>query len=297
MKYSNNNLYARITSSKDFFTNIEQKISDKLFENPKKFITYSMSELSEITGVSQGSINNFAKKYTGGGFSELKLQIASELESFLPKQHTIVEQNDGITDVMKKLITNTQTSFTNTILNNTEETLNHVVEKILMSKRIEIYGIYQSGIVANNLYYRLLELGISVAFVSDVLTCSVSASMLDSECLVIAISSSGKTSDIINAVKTAKENNVPVICITADMNSPLAKLSDDVLIASSSGKSVTGSSAEILMSEFFLLDSIYTYIESKKYKNFKTESEHYYKLKKILNSHNVRELEISNKEN
>ena len=103
MKYVENNLYARITSNKDFFTSIEQKISDEIFENPKKFITYSMSELSKITGVSQGSINNFSKKYAGGGFSELKLQIASELESFMPKQHTIVEQNDGMKDVMKKI--------------------------------------------------------------------------------------------------------------------------------------------------------------------------------------------------
>ena len=59
---------------------------------------------------------------------------------------------------MDKLIENTQTAFNNTILNNSEETLNKVTEKIVSSKRIEIYGIYQSGIVANNLYYKLLHL-------------------------------------------------------------------------------------------------------------------------------------------
>ena len=76
-------------------------------------------------------------------------------------------------------------------------------DKLLSARRVDIYGIYHSGIVAKDLSFQLMRLGIAANFVEDTLMCSVSASMLTKDDLVIAVTSSGRTKEIIDAAKKA----------------------------------------------------------------------------------------------
>ena len=187
---------------------------------------------------------------------------------------------------MKITVDNVNEALSNTLATNEENTLMSVAELIMSAKKVEIYGIFRSAVVATDFYYQLLQLGIPATFVSDVLTCAVSASMLGEGSLVIAISSSGQTQDIINAVKLAKCNNVPVVCITAHKNSPLAKLSDEVLIAAPSGNSLTSSETEIRTAQLTITDAICTFLQTK---FDKTGEKNYFKMSEILNSHNVKD--------
>ena len=197
-----------------------------------------------------------------------------------------MNDEDTLKEALNKNISSCETAFELTDEANSEAVLESVTTKLLNAKKVEIYGVFRSAAVATDFCYQLLQLGVSASFVSDILTCSISASMLDENALVIAISSSGRTKDIIDAVKNAKANNVPVVSVTSNINSPLAKLSDDVLIASSSGNSIYSSSTEIRMSQLLLTDTICSYIRSRIDEKGKKR---YAKLRKILNSHNVEE--------
>ena len=121
---------------------------------------------------------------------------------------------------------------------------------------------------------------------NDVLTCAVSAAMMTEEGVAIAVSSSGRTADIIDAVKIAKERGAATVCLTAHPNSPLAKLCDDVLIAMPSGTSVSGKDSEIRIAQLVLADSICNYLQSKIDVDGKAR---YFDMRKILNSHNVKD--------
>ena len=149
----------------------------------------------------------------------------------------------------------------------------------------EIYGIYRSAALATDLYYQLLEIGVQASFVSDVLTCATSALMLGEKDLVIAISSSGQTKDVIDAVKIAKEKGVSVICLTGNRNSPLAKLSDVVLVAAASGNSVFSNAKEIRFSQLAVLDALCSFVAGK----IDDEEKRYSIVNKILNSHSVKD--------
>lgn len=50
-----------------------------------------------------------------------------------------------------------------------------------------------------------------------------------SESLVIGISQSGQSPDIVSVLKSAKQQNRPTLCITNDPESPLAKTSDHII--------------------------------------------------------------------
>lgn len=281
------NILVRLKTNINFLTKVEQKIAKLIIDNPKEFITYTMSDLAQKAGVSQGSIINFSGKFVNGGFPELKLQISACCAAQEEQQFNIVANDDTLKEALDKNIKSLDEAYRLTQTVNDEETLKRVTDRILKAKKVEIYGIYRSAAVASDLFYQLLQLGIPVAFISDILTCAVSAAMLDENSLVIAISSSGKTKDIIDAVENARANNVPIVSVTSNINSPLAKLSDDVLIAASSGSSISNSPTEVRSSQLLLTDTICSYIRSKIHKN---DEDIYFKLKKILNSHNVEEV-------
>ena len=80
------------------------------------------------------------------------------------------------------------------------------------------------------------------------------------------------------------ENGVNVICMTADKNSPLAKMSETVLVAAASDIAISERMSEIRMSQLFIIDALCSYIRSIIYENGKDK---YYKLLDIINSHSI----------
>ena len=270
----------------DFMSTVEKRIAEVILSDPKGVISYNLSELSEKASVSQGSIINFAGKFSGGGFPTLKMKVAAAIADEDEKPFSNVSGSDTMTDIYTKTADNVYDALKNTAVMNDTDTLEEVCQMILSAKKVEIYGVFRSAVVATDFYYQLLPLGIPASFVSDVLTCAVSASMLGGDSLVIAVSSSGQTQDVIDAVRLAKANGVPVVAITSNRGSPLAGLSDKVLIAAPSGNSLSTSPPEIRMSQLALTDAICSYIRSKLDSD---GNKTYFKMNEILSSHNVRD--------
>lgn len=278
------NILAVFKAEYEYMSRVERKIAERILTDPNRFIGCSLAEFSAATEVSQGSIVNFSKKYSTGGFSALKAAVADCLKSEADTPFAVVDKSQGVKAAMEIKIRENMIAFQNTLALNDEKTLNRVVDKILSAKKIEIYGIFNSGIVATSFCYQLIQLGIPATFVSDTLMCAISASMLDKDSLVIAISASGRTKEILDAVKMARNNGVSVICLTANGNSPLTQVSDEVLLCASSGMTVSDRSEEIRLSQYLIVDTLCAYLRSITDQSGQT---HYFKLREILNSHNV----------
>lgn len=278
-----NKILKKLKTNFEFMSKVEKKITEVILENPERFIEYSLTKISEKAEVAQGSVINFAHKYANGGFPALKMQIAACLVDGQYQTFNCVDQPDGFKEIVDKTNENIVTALQNTAALNNEMTLKKVADKILSVKKVEIYGIFRSAVVATDFYYQLLQLGIKVSFVADVLTCAVSASMLDSNCLFFAISGTGQTKDVIDAVKIARNNGVFVVSLTSFKDSTLARLSDEVIIASPSGNSIGNSSTEVRFSQLAITDALCFYIRNKIDKS----GGHYFKMNDILNLHHV----------
>ncbi len=268
----------------NFLSPVEKRIATVILNDPKKFISYTMEELSERAEVSHGSIINFSKKFASGGFPALKLKIAEGLSDYNAPSYDDVKKSRSDSLLMKKNCENIVSALRNTALLNDESILIRASEMVIAAKRVEIFGVLSSAPVAENLQFQLLQLGIPASFVSDMLSSAISASMLDSDCIAIAISVSGRTKEVIDAIKSAKEQGVPVICLTSNRNSPLANLADLVLTSSSSGKSIVEDLNEVHFSQLLLANALCAYLRAR---TDDLGEEKYMKLRKILNSHSV----------
>lgn len=254
------NIFSELSASRGYLTRVERLLADFILNDPQRFLSLTMSGLSKAAGVSQGSINNFARKFSSGGFSHLKSKVSAALSSHTepPPSKSGVH---SIKDVMYQKLDAAQTIFSSTLGLNDEAVLARAVRRILCSRRIDIYGTYHSGISARDLCFQLIGLGIPANFVEDTFMCAVSASTLDENALVIAISASGRTSEIIDAAQIAKENHAGVVCLTTNPFSPLAKISDDVLLSAHDQNEGPGV-GYVRMSQLFVIDSIITYLQT-----------------------------------
>ena len=70
--------------------------------------------------------------------------------------------------------------------------------------RIEVYGVGSSSMIANDVYYRLMRIGLPIYAVTDPHISAVSASLLNGECVAIGISHSGRTIETLDTMKRAK---------------------------------------------------------------------------------------------
>lgn len=281
----NKNIFSELKSSIGFMTKTEQKIGHSILNDPNKFTKLSIIELSELIGVSQGSINNFSKKLCGGGFSDLKIKVASSISAFSEKPFSAIDKSSSMKAVLNSRIDEITDAFNITMEINDETNLKNAAEKIISAEKVEILGVYQSGIVARDFCYQLIQLGIPASYVEDTLMSAVAASMLNEKSLVIALSSSGSTKEIIDTVEIAKNCKSSTICITSNKYSPLANISDCVLLTANSGTTISEKQNEIRLSQLLLTDTLCSYIRSVMDESGK---KHYYKLEKILNSHSVK---------
>jgi RpiR family carbohydrate utilization transcriptional regulator len=88
-------------------------------------------------------------------------------------------------------------------------------------KRIEFYGVGNSGIVAQDAQHKFFRLGMNTIAYSDGHMQVMSASMLGQGDCVVVISNSGRTRDLMDACDIAKKRSATTIVITAS-GSPLA---------------------------------------------------------------------------
>ena len=281
-----NKLLHKLSSTVEFMSSAEGKIARIILSDPERFTKYTLGELSAVAGVSQGSIINFAKKHSGGGFPELKIAVASAIYAEKERPFSLVESNDSMKTVLRKTSDGICKGLRNTVELNGSESLKKACNLIIGAKKVEIYGIFRSAVVATDMYYQLIQMGIQANFVSDVLTCAVSASMLDSDSAVVAISSSGQTRDVLDAVKLAKGNGVPIVAITAHADSPLAFLADVTLVACPAGNAISEHANQVRASQLAIVDSIVSEIRSTVDSKGKGM---YSKVSEILSMHNVRD--------
>lgn len=237
----------------------ERTIAAYILKNPSAIVTDTLRVSAEKIGVSEGSIINFSKMLGLDGFSALKLNIA---QCITPVSHPgnsgELSTDQGAKGLVRQVMDNLTASFRTTYDLLREESLDQALRMITEAEQIEVYGITSSAVLADDMAYRLMKLGMPVKAVTDALICPVSALMLNEKSLVIAVSASGRTSHLLRAINIAREKGAKVLSITSSAASPLAKFSDLALITGTTNLTVDNFSNESKVVQLFLIEALCT---------------------------------------
>jgi RpiR family transcriptional regulator, carbohydrate utilization regulator len=219
---------ALIRSSIDSLRNSEKKVAKCVLGDPGAVITSSITELAEKSGTSEPTVIRFCRKLGLGGYMELRLNLARDLPS---AQYIFenISESDSLAGIAGKVLNAHREAISNTLNKLDLDDLGAAVSALQSARRIEFYGLGGSAIVARDAHHKFFRLGIPCAAHDDTHMQVMSASLLSSEDVVVVISHTGSTKDIIDSAKIASKAGAKVIGIIGSENAPLLKFCDIAL--------------------------------------------------------------------
>ena len=215
----------RIKASLPSLAPAEQRVGKLVLQDPRAFANLPVTELADRAHVSKPTVVRFCRSVGYDGLSDFKLKLAGSVSEGVPFIHRSVDADDKTADVAVKVIDNTVAAFLKYRNDASSFVIDQAVQALAQThstgKRIEFYGVGNSGIVAQDAQHKFFRLGMNTIAYSDGHMQVMSASMLSQGDCVVVISNSGRTRDLMDACDIAKKRGATTIVITAS-GSPLA---------------------------------------------------------------------------
>ena len=241
--------------------------SDKLLiayikENIDDVFYKPISQIAKESNIGEATITRFVKKMNFNGLQDFKVTLAQEI-STINKKNIInknIQNDEPALDTAKKLLSSNVTTLENTVEIINSKDVHDCERLIINANKVYFIGIGYSGIIAQDSNYKFMRIGLNCVSFDSSHTMIMMSSIMEEGDLIIAISHSGETEEIIKTVKLARANNAKIISITENKNSELKDISD-VHLSYVSGETVleTGSISSKL-AQFFIIDLVYTQV-------------------------------------
>jgi DNA-binding MurR/RpiR family transcriptional regulator len=214
-----------------------KKVAEYVAAVPGKVINQTSMELAADIDVSEASVVRFCQKLGFKGFREFKIRLAQDLGTDSPVPIGI-NQGDSVWDVVQKVmnIEYEDIKFTSDMLDRAK--VEEAISILRNAEKIAFFGVGSSSLVAKNAKEHFLYYGKSAHAESEGLAQIVLANTLGKNDAAFAISISGQSQIPIKAVTIAAKNGAKTICLTHNAQSPLAKVSDCVLLGFRKDKSM-----------------------------------------------------------
>jgi RpiR family carbohydrate utilization transcriptional regulator len=220
-------LLSQVKAMREQLRPSERKLADYVVEAPREVLDLSMTEVAERAGVSQPTIARFCHALGFSGFREFKIRLAQAVAAALPTEQPAVYRdvspNEPVPGVAAKVLDRTIGALVQVRNNLSTDSLAAAIDLLARAARIEFYGAGGSGIAAQDMQHKFYRLGMPSVAYSDPHTFLMSAALLGPGDVVVAISNTGRTRDIVDAARTALDRGAKVIAITHG-TSPLARL-------------------------------------------------------------------------
>ncbi|UCF89132.1 MAG: MurR/RpiR family transcriptional regulator [bacterium] len=214
-----------IRSGIDDLRSSEKKVAAYVLKNPEAVTTLSITDLAEEAGTSEPTVVRFCRRLGLKGFMDLKLTLARDLPSS-EYIHESVHESDNLPKIFNKMLKAAKEAINETMNTMDMELLERASQALASARRIEFYGVGGSGAVARDAHHKFFRLGVPCIAYDDPHMQSMSAALLGREDVVVAISHTGSTRDIIDSVKIAREAGALVIGIVGRVRSPLSRVCD-----------------------------------------------------------------------
>ncbi|MDQ1913520.1 MurR/RpiR family transcriptional regulator [Paenibacillus sp. GD4] len=252
-----------IESNYNFLTKTEKKVADVVLQEKEKVVYSSVTDLAEMADTGETTVLRFCRKLGFRGFQEFKLAVAQDLASSVEEVHGLPKKGDTIADIALKITaTNTQ-ALKDTMGLLQHQELEKAVDALVTKKKIHFFGVGSSGFTALDAHYRFMRLGFQVNSAIDAHLIAMSCALAGPDDVVVGISTSGSTKDLVDAISLAAANGATIICLTNHARSPITQYAHAILLAASKETPLQGGAFSSKLAQIHLLDILSTAVALK----------------------------------
>ncbi|MEV0634219.1 MurR/RpiR family transcriptional regulator [Streptomyces sp. NPDC050619] len=248
-----------------------RKVGELILEDPAAVTHCSAAELGRRTGTSQATVTRFCRAIGLDSYQHLLIELAQERGRGEVSDWGTAEigpdisPDDDLERVVQVVGSADLRAIQQTIDRMDLDAIERVAQAMARARRIDVYGVGGSGVIAQETETRLFRIGCAVRGWTEVHAAATSAALLTPADVAIGISQSGATRETLEPLELAKERGATTVAITADPRSPLARAADIRLISSSSATSFPTTIVGARHSVLVLIDCLYVRVAQLSY--------------------------------
>jgi RpiR family carbohydrate utilization transcriptional regulator len=228
---TNYGLLSQIVSSNDTLRPSEKKVSSVIVADPAWTSRATLAEIALQAGVSEPSVLRFARSLGFEGFQDFKYALIQSLAAGIPAAHASVERGDSIATITNKVFEHSIDSLRRTREELDQAALDAAIRSIESSTNMLVLGFGASGIVGQDAAQKFPLFGIPINAPIDYHQQFIAANLVDSETVVLAISNTAKTIEVLESVREAKKRGSTIIALCG-RRGPISELADIVILHS-----------------------------------------------------------------
>lgn len=275
---------AQIRMRKPNLTHLELKVVDHIIAKEDFSEDTSIKDIAAETEVSEAMIVKIAKKLGFQGYRDFRASLVQYRRLEVAQMFNEISPDDNMQQLMNKVFRNSIQALEETLAILQPEVLSRSVDILCNAKEISLYGVGGSAEIAGDLMHKFLRIGLRSQVFSDSHMMLMSASLCNDQSAVVAISHSGRTSDVIEPLALARKNGAKTIVLTNYATSPISKYADVVLSSTSQGSAFLGENASARVAMLNILDVIFVALAQK---NLKVSEENLIKTRSAVQNKRV----------
>ena len=213
-----------ITQTRSMLSRSEQKVADYVLRNADAALGLTLAEFAQRSGVSEPTVIRFCRQVGCRGYQDFKVELAQSVATRLTYGDLSVSPTDDTATWTAKVFNAAAEAIVGAKHGLDASAIDRAVALLSHAGRIEFFGVGASGAVAVDAHHKFFRLMVPCAAHVDAHMQYMSAASLNEGDVVVAISHTGRTIELLESVELARSSGATVISITSS-SSPLARLS------------------------------------------------------------------------
>jgi RpiR family carbohydrate utilization transcriptional regulator len=209
----NKPILAEIANAVPALRKSEVKVAEYVLAAPQHVMHMRIVDLAQEAQVSEPTIVRFCRAIGCNGFQEFKMRIAQEIAIANNIGQFAIVEDDSIEEICSKIADTTIQRLLQIKTQMIPNQVGKAANAISTAQRVEFYGFGASGAVAIDAQHKFFRLQVATAAYSDPHMQSMSAVTLGINDVVVAISQSGRTRDLLHSVQLAQQQGAKVVSL------------------------------------------------------------------------------------
>ncbi|MEV6566412.1 MurR/RpiR family transcriptional regulator [Streptomyces kronopolitis] len=234
-------LAAKVRTLAPTMTRSMQRVAETVASDPAGCAALTVTGLAERTGTSEATVVRTSRMLGYPGYRDLRLALAAlaaqQAAGGAPAVTADIAVDDSLADVVAKLAQEEQQCLADTAAGLDVTQLEAAVSALAGARRIDVYGIGASHLVGQDLAQKLLRIGLIAHAHADPHLAVTNAVQLRTGDVALAITHSGRTTDVIEPLRAAFDHGATTIAITGRPDGEIASYADHILTTSSARES------------------------------------------------------------
>lgn len=251
-------IFSLIRTKYNTLSSSQKDVADYILKNPDKVMMNTLNEIAAACNVSETTVLRFLRKLNYNSYQLFRINLTQELSK--NRQETVYNDvgfHDSEREIIDKIIHSTVASIADSRQIIDPESVEKVVKKIRTANRIVVAGVGASGFIAQDMYHKLIKLGLNVVCSNDPHIMNILATGLDQNAFLLLFSHSGESREVLDMAAIAKEQGCEICAVTSYAKSTLANHAAYVLCSSSRETMFRSDAMTSRIVQLVIIDIIY----------------------------------------